>query len=35
VSNKWSQHANENLAREFPDEFHALRQELIQGTDTP
>lgn len=35
VSNKWSQHANENLAREFPDEFRALRQELIQGTDTP
>lgn len=35
VSNKWSQHANENLAREFPDEFKALRQEIIQGTDTP
>jgi cellulose synthase operon protein C len=35
VSNKWSQHANENLAREFPDEFKTLRQELIQGTDTP
>ena len=35
VSNKWSQHANENLAREFPDDFRALRQELIQGTDTP
>jgi len=35
VSNKWSQHANENLAREFPDEYKALRQELIQGVDTP
>lgn len=35
VSNKWSQHANENLAREFPDEFRTLRQELIQGTDSP
>ena len=35
VSNKWSQHANENLAREFPDEFKALRQEIIQGVDTP
>ncbi len=35
VSNKWSQHAAENLAREFPDEFHVLRQELVQGTDKP
>jgi tetratricopeptide (TPR) repeat protein len=35
VSNKWSQHAAENLSREFPDEYHALRQELVQGTDTP
>ena len=35
VSNKWSQHALENLAREFPDEYHVLRQEIIQGTDTP
>ena len=35
VSNKWSQHALENLAREFPDEYKALRQELVQGTDAP
>jgi tetratricopeptide (TPR) repeat protein len=35
ISNKWSQHANENLAREFPDEYQVLRQEIIQGTDTP
>jgi len=35
VSNKWSQHAAENLAREFPDEYHTLRQELVQGTDKP
>jgi hypothetical protein len=35
VSNKWSQHALENLAREFPDEYKALRQEMIQGTEAP
>src|SRR5690606_11711838 len=35
VSNEWSQHALENLAREFPDEYKALRQELVQGTDAP
>ncbi len=35
VSNKWSQHALENLAREFPDQYKALRQELVQGTDRP
>lgn len=35
ISNKWSQHAAENLSREFPDEFHTLRQELVQGTDRP
>jgi tetratricopeptide (TPR) repeat protein len=35
VSNKWSQHAAEQLSREFPDEYHALRQELVQGTDAP
>jgi hypothetical protein len=35
VSNKWSQHAAEELAREDPEHFHTLRQELIQGTDTP
>jgi hypothetical protein len=28
VSNKWSQHAAEELAREDPDHFHTLRQEL-------
>ena len=40
VSNKWSQHANENLAREFPDEFHVLRHAAnlestftYEGTD--
>jgi tetratricopeptide (TPR) repeat protein len=35
VSNKWSQHAAEELSREFPEEYHTLRQELVQGTDTP
>ncbi|MGE5181182.1 MAG: tetratricopeptide repeat protein, partial [Acidobacteriota bacterium] len=35
VSNHWSQHAAENLAREFPDEYHTLRQEQIEGTDKP
>jgi hypothetical protein len=36
ISNKWSQHALENLGREFPEEFpNHLRQELIQGTDAP
>jgi hypothetical protein len=35
VSNQWSQHALENLAREFPDQYKALRQELVQGTDAP
>ncbi len=35
VSNKWSQHAAENLKREFPDDYHTLRQEIIQGTDQP
>jgi tetratricopeptide (TPR) repeat protein len=35
VSNKWSQKALENLSREFPDEYKALRQELVQGTEAP
>lgn len=36
VSNKWSQHALENLAREFPDEYpSALHQEITQPTDAP
>jgi tetratricopeptide (TPR) repeat protein len=35
VSNKWSQHASENLSREFPEQYHTLRQELVQGTDKP
>ncbi|HEV7557125.1 MAG TPA: hypothetical protein VGO00_16775, partial [Kofleriaceae bacterium] len=35
VSNKWSDHAMENLAREFPDEFHTLRAPILQGTDAP
>jgi hypothetical protein len=35
ISNKWSQHALENLAREFPDQYKALRQELVQGTEAP
>jgi cellulose synthase operon protein C len=35
VSNKWSQHALENLSREFPDQYKALRQEMVQGTDAP
>jgi len=35
VSNKWSQHAAENLSREFPETYHTLRQELVQGTDKP
>ena len=35
ISNKWSRLALEELGREFPGEFTPLRQELIQGTDTP
>src|SRR6185436_14397905 len=35
VSNRWSQHALENLAREFPEQYKALRQELVQGTEAP
>jgi hypothetical protein len=35
VSNRWTRLALEELAREFPDQYKALRQELIQGTDTP
>jgi hypothetical protein len=35
LSNKWSQHASEALSREFPDQYHTLRQELVQGTDRP
>lgn len=35
ISNKWSQRAQENLAREAPDQFQVLRQELVQGTDAP
>jgi len=35
VSNKWSDHALENLAREFPDEFKALRAPVVEGTSAP
>ena len=35
VSNKWSKKALENLAREFPEQYKALRQEMVQGTDAP
>ncbi len=35
IANRWSRLAQENLAREFPGEYTALRQELIQGTDAP
>jgi hypothetical protein len=35
ISNTWSQKALENLAREFPDQYKALRQEMVQGTDAP
>jgi TolA-binding protein len=35
ISNKWSQQAREELAREFPDQFKALHQEIVQGTDAP
>ncbi|MBX3154665.1 MAG: tetratricopeptide repeat protein [Deltaproteobacteria bacterium] len=35
ISNRWSRLALENLGREFPKEFTVLRQEIIQGTDTP
>lgn len=35
ISNKWSRKAQENLGREFPQEFTVLRQEIIQGTDAP
>jgi hypothetical protein len=35
ISNKWSRLAQENLGREFPQEFTVLRQEIIQGTEAP
>jgi len=35
ISNRWSRAAMESLGREFPGEFQALRQELIQGTEAP
>ncbi len=35
ISNKWSRKAQENLGREFPQEFNVLRQEILQGTDAP
>ena len=35
LSNQWSRRAQEELGREFPNEFTSLRQELIQGTDAP
>ena len=35
ISNRWSQQAREELAREFPDQFKALHQEIVQGTDAP
>ncbi len=35
ISNKWSRAAMESLGREFPSEFQALRQEIIQGTEAP
>jgi hypothetical protein len=35
VSNAWSRLAMEELGREFPAEFTALRQEIIQGTEAP
>ncbi len=35
ISNKWSRLARESLGREFPQEFNALRQEIIEGTTAP
>ena len=35
VSNAWSRLAMEELGREFPAEFNALRQEIILGTEAP
>jgi len=35
VSNRWSRLAQENLGREFPQEFTVLRQEIVQGTEAP
>ncbi|HEU0030843.1 MAG TPA: tetratricopeptide repeat protein [Kofleriaceae bacterium] len=35
ISNKWSRLAQENLGREFPQEFTVLRQEIVQGTEAP
>jgi hypothetical protein len=35
ISNQWSRKAQEELGREFPQEFNVLRQELIQGTEAP
>ncbi len=35
ISNKWSRLAMENLGREFPNEFHPLSQEIVEGTEAP
>lgn len=35
ISNTWSRKAQENLGREFPNEFNVLRQEIIEGTTAP
>lgn len=35
ISNRWSRLAQENLGREFPNEYTVLRQELVEGTDAP
>ena len=35
LSNRWSRLAQEDLGREFPQEFTVLRQEIVQGTEAP
>ena len=35
IGSRSVEHALENLAREFPEQYKALRQELVQGTDAP
>ncbi len=35
VSNEWTQQALENLSREFPEEYQALNQEIVEGTKRP
>jgi hypothetical protein len=35
ISNSWSRRAQEELGRDYPNEYTSLRQEIVQGTDAP